>query len=107
MANRNRASWLWRLAGTVAATLCFTTLALPFSAMHLPHRTKLIPTVKVGPVSVKQNSHPAVITDVNLAEVRHTSQQFDDLNARLLLEYGAVLKARNGVVLPPSAMFSS
>ena len=107
MANRNRASWLWRLAATVAASLCFTTLALPFSPMHLPHRAKLITAVKVGPVSVKQNSDSAVNTDVNLAEAPQTSQQFDDLNARLLLEYGAVLKAQNGVVLPPSAMFSS
>ena len=107
MANRNGASWLWRLAATVAASLCFTTLALPFSPMQLPHRAKSIAAVNVGPVSVKQNSHPVVNTDVNLAEVPQTSQQFDDLNARLLLEYGAVLKAQNGVVLPPSAMFSS
>jgi len=89
-----------RVAAIVAATLCFTTLALPFSPMRRPHRAKLVSTT-VAPALVKADL-PLVTKPTEVS-----FPQLTDLDARLQFEYGAVLKAQNGVVLPPHEMFSS
>ena len=90
----------WRVAAIVAATLCFTTLALPFSPMRRPHRAKLVSTT-VAPALVKADL-PLVTKPTEVS-----FPQLTDLDARLQFEYGAVLKAQNGVVLPPHETFSS
>jgi hypothetical protein len=104
MAKRNAACWR-RIATIVTASLCFTTLALPFSRVRLPHRTKFVPVVTAAPVSIKKEPHPAIIIKTNFTEP--SLSQFANLNARLQSEYGAVFKAQKGVVLPPREMFSA
>jgi len=59
----------------------------------------------VVPASLKKDLKQEGKTDIN--HVPKPSSQFIDLDARLQSEYGAVLKAQNGVVLPPRGMFSS
>jgi len=98
MAKRNAASCGWRIATIVAASLCFTTLALPFSAAHLPHRSKAV-------LVIKEDRKPAIKPDENFTGA--SLSEFADLDARVQSEYGAVLKAQNGVVVPPREMFSS
>jgi hypothetical protein len=105
MAKKNGASGWWRVAIIVAATLCFTTMALPFSRVHLPHRTKFVAVETGAPVSIEKDSHPATTIKTNFTDA--SLSQFADLDARMQSEYGAVLQAQNGVVIPPREMFSS
>lgn len=105
MAKRHAASCWWRIAIIVAASLCFTTLALPFSPVHRPHRASLVPAITGAPASINKDSLPGIKINSNLAEA--SLSQFADLDARLQSEYGAVLKALNGVVIPPQEIFSS
>ena len=103
MAKKNGASVICRLITAISASLCFTTLALPFSQMRLPRRAKPVAEAKVVHVSLSAN-----LTPQNNAKLALNSlSQNVELNERLLSEYGAVLMARNGVALPPREMFSS
>ena len=105
MAPGNKASYLWRVTAIVAGSLCLTTLALPFSPIRLPSQARLISAMTETPLCPKTTLQLPIKTAAKIATV--SSSQFGDLDARLRSEYGAVLKARNGVVLPPREMFSS
>ena len=76
MAKKDGESLICRLTTAVAASLCFTTLALPSSQMRLPRRTKLVAAAKIVPVSLKQSPR------LNVA-VNPPSQQAEDFDARL------------------------
>ncbi|HSS98645.1 MAG TPA: hypothetical protein VLK33_16540 [Terriglobales bacterium] len=104
MAKRNGALLVLRVAAIIVATLCFTTLGLPFSPMH---RVKMTLTGDVKPVAVHQQFQLLTNKKQEFTTQLQPEVEIDDLDQRLLFEYGAVLKARNGVVLPPREMFSS
>src|ERR1051325_1643003 len=104
MANTNGSSLVWRAAAIMAITLCFTTFAMPFSPMR---RVKLVLTVNTKTAPVQQEFHSPTNKQSGFTRQQQPAIKSDDLDERLLSEYGAVLKARNGVVLPPREMFAS
>jgi hypothetical protein len=105
MPKKNGATLICRVVTAAFICLGFTTLALPFSRVHLPHRADLATTIRVLPVSVQVSKSITIEPKVMARPV--ISAQEGELHSRLLSEYGAVLMARNGVVPPPREIFSS